>query len=402
MAVGAALGEATARRARAGGSAFVVLDGTSLTLTDTAGTKPFGSIGPRACGARGLKVLNAYAVAPDGAPLGVAAQVWWQRGERANKRKYRSVAQRESRHWREAAACAAERFARLAPSTRPHFLGDREADASALILQLHRAGHDFTIRANATRNVLIGGKKVQLRRLLPKLPVVATSKIEVRANRRRRARSAHLVVRASRVTVLFRDHHTKATHPVSLTVVWAREVRTTPRGEKPLDWVLYTTSHVRSAASARRVVWNYTLRWRIEDFHRTWKTGHCRVEDTQLRTANAVIKWATILAAVAARAERLRHRAREAPDDSAETEFSRDELDALLFLKADEKRRNEVVPDSGPVSLAQAVRWVADLGGYTGKSSGGPPGAVTIARGLERILDAANIFGGLRRAGKMR
>src|SRR5262245_42674820 len=71
--VSVAQGEATARRARSHSAAFIVLDGTSLTLTDVAGTKPFGSIGTRSAGGRGLKVLNAYALAPDGAPLGVAA-----------------------------------------------------------------------------------------------------------------------------------------------------------------------------------------------------------------------------------------------------------------------------------------------------------------------------------------
>jgi hypothetical protein len=209
-------------------------------------------------------------------------------------------------------------------------------------------------------------------------------------------------VHSARLVVLLRDHHVKETHPVTLTVVWAHEVRTTPRGEKPLDWVLYTTRPVRTGADALQVVRNYTFRWRVEDFHRTWKRGHCQVEDTQLRTAEAVVKWATILASVAARAERLRQRAREAPDESADTEFSRHEIAALLFLKGEEKRRNEVVPESGPITMAQAVRWVADLGGYTGKSSGGSAGATTIGRGLERVAEAATIFAALRKAGKLR
>ena len=35
---------------------------------------------------------------------------------------------------------------------------------------------------------------------------------------------------------------------------------------------------------------------------------------------------------------------------------------------------------------AQAALWLAELGGYTGKWSGGPPGSTTIGRGLERVL----------------
>ena len=38
--------------------------------------------------------------------------------------------------------------------------------------------------------------------------------------------------------------------------------------------------------------------------------------------------------------------------------------------------------------LHQVVRWIADLGGYTGKSSGGPPGPKVIGRGLLELRAA--------------
>jgi len=41
------------------------------------------------------------------------------------------------------------------------------------------------------------------------------------------------------------------------------------------------------------------------------------------------------------------------------------------------------------------VRWVAEIGGYTGKSSGGPPGSTTIARGLEQVLVVARALAAL-------
>ncbi|MCL2725021.1 MAG: hypothetical protein FWD69_11355 [Polyangiaceae bacterium] len=53
-------------------------------------------------------------------------------------------------------------------------------------------------------------------------------------------------------------------------------------------------------------------------------------------------------------------------------------------MKRREKKRTESVPDGIP-TMAQAVRWLADLGGYTGKSSGGPPESITLRRGLERV-----------------
>ncbi|HRI65294.1 MAG TPA: hypothetical protein PK156_13690 [Polyangium sp.] len=49
------------------------------------------------------------------------------------------------------------------------------------------------------------------------------------------------------------------------------------------------------------------------------------------------------------------------------------------------------IPDEPP-TIATVVLWIAEIGGYTGKSSGGPPGSTTIARGLERLQLAAELL----------
>lgn len=43
-------------------------------------------------------------------------------------------------------------------------------------------------------------------------------------------------------------------------------------------------------------------------------------------------------------------------------------------------------------TVHQMVTWIAQLGGYTGKSSGGPPGALVIARGPDRIRLAVELL----------
>jgi len=173
--------------------------------------------------------------------------------------------------------------------------------------------------------------------------------------------------------------------------VWATEVGTCPPGEKPLDWLLLTNQPVSTLDDALQVLDAYATRWSIEEVHRTWKNGGCHVEATQLHSEAAVKKWATLLFTVAARTERLKTLARASPDQPASVELSPHEVQALLLLKSRQKKRTEVVPWTSP-SIGQAVRWIADLGGYTGKSSGGPPGSVTIGRGLARILIAAEVL----------
>jgi hypothetical protein len=186
-------------------------------------------------------------------------------------------------------------------------------------------------------------------------------------------------VQACKATVELRTT-TSHVEYVTMNVVLTKELA----NQKPLDWMLLTTEPVETFEDAMTVIGSYSTRWRIEQFHRAWKSGVCRVEDTQLRGSQAIVKWATILGAVAARATRLTYLAREQPDRPALEEFSRHEIDAIIAL-----REPKAVKRGAKPTLAEAVRWIADLGGYTGKSSGGPPGPTVIGRGLLQVVAAA-------------
>jgi len=152
---------------------------------------------------------------------------------------------------------------------------------------------------------------------------------------------------------------------------------------------------VHDFAAAMTVVHAYTRRWRVEDFHHAWKSGVCDIERSQLRSLSAFRRWATIAAAVASRAERLKTTSRSNPDVPALSELSRFEIDAAILLS--ETKRFKKGAD---LTLEQAVRLIADIGGYTGKSSGGPPGVKVIARGLIEVLAGARALKAyLRRSG---
>jgi type VI protein secretion system component VasK len=162
-----------------------------------------------------------------------------------------------------------------------------------------------------------------------------------------------------------------------------------PRGQERVEWMLLTTYKVDDAEAAIAVVQGYAQRWAIEEFHRTWKSGACNVESTQLRSVDAILRWATILASVAMRIQRLTKLARAQPDLDATMELTRGELDAIIQSNA--KARRKYKPGDTP-TLVEAVHWLAELGGYTGKSSGGPPGATVITRGLDRIQLLAELL----------
>jgi hypothetical protein len=389
----------TARQIRNHPEVLVPLDGSSLALTDNDRAKGFGSVGSRKSGATGLKVITALALTTQGRPLGILSQEWWARGKRAPKKSaVRPLEKRESHHWHQAVELAETVTEEQAPGTRLHFLVDREGDASLLMQRLLGAGHAFTIRANGTRNVIDRkGKRVNVRAMLEKKSPCLAYEIEVPAKAGRKARRAQLHVRFASVRLVMRDRHAHKRETMAVSVVWAREAG---HHREPIDWMLYSTTPVTSGQDALATVQRYTYRWRVEEFHRTWKRGGCSVEETQLRSKNAVIKWATILAVVAARAERLKHASRATPDVPASEELSQHEIAALIDLKREQKARNEVVPDGMP-TLGQAVRWIADLGGYIGPRNG-PPGATVIARGLAELRPAAAILKRLHDSGRLR
>lgn len=372
---------------------FAAVDGSSINLTDRAGSKGFGSVGSRARGARGLKMINSIAVSPRGVPLGLFAQVWWARGDRSNNRgRTRKLQDKETRHWLEAIEQTVCAVHELKQGPVLWFQLDREADNRTILPALADTGHWFTVRSAHERRVKTRGLIPQyLRQSLRRRKPVGTYFLDVAAGPKRKARIAKMVVRVASVVLKLKDQRTETYRELTLNVVWAVEHGTTPKGEKPLDWCLLTNHPVDTFERACKVIYGYSQRWRIEDFHRTWKRGGCDVERSQLRDADRVIKWATILAANAMRIERLKHLSRKTPELPASVELTPYEIQAVILLKRKYKKRTERISNAMP-TIGQATTWIAELGGYTGKSSGGPPGVITIGRGFDVVRAAAAVL----------
>ena len=383
-----AMCDATADACRGHGKVYVPLDGTSLSFTDTKNVRGVGDVGGYKGPNRGLQVLTALALTEEGVPLGVLDQTWWARFERSPVKRHfrRKLESKETRFWLETLKSARARIEQFAPKTQAVFVLDRGFD-SWRILQTTRTDQvSLVVRAAYNRRI-VAGRRTSPQYLVEALrsqPKLGRYDVEVPARGGHPARTARMHVQAKRVTLELRLTPKRREH-LEINAVLAREVRG-PEG-RALSWMLLTTEPISTFAEVVRVVHTYTLRWRIEDVHRAWKRGGCNVEDTQLRSQEGIIKWATIHCAVAARAVRLAKLARERPDAPASEEFAQTEIDAAIILRKRTKFRRGDVP-----SLAETVRLIADIGGYTGKSSGGPPGPTVIARGLERIAIAAEVL----------
>ncbi len=387
-----ALAMATLRGAAHCPFVYAVIDGTSLSLTDVGGKKDFGSVGARRFPTRGLKVIDAIGVDPDGVPCGLLDLDVWSRGPKAarSKRARRRTGDTETTHWTTVIGRVAERAERA--DVVPWFVIDREGDAAAILRALDATAALFTVRVSQReRRCVDGATRGSIQQAMARRPVVGHHYVDVPQGRLRSARTAVLEVRFARVRLDVHDGAHADTY-----VVWASEKRG-PRGEEALDWMLYTNQPVASYGDAIAIIESYCHRWRVEDFHRTWKNGHCRVEDTQLRQREHVVRWAAMLAAVALRVERLKHLARTSPDEPATIGLTPMEIEALKAAKRDRfMKRTETVGDEMP-TIATAVRWIGQFGGFQGRGTA-MPGAATLGRGLERLLVFA---AGFERGAKM-
>lgn len=389
-AVAEASQRSTVHRMRGRPWVYVAVDQSTVSVIDRHNSKGFGRTqsGRR----RGMEVTSALAIDPSGTPVGLLSQQWWIRSDELSPYRTdrkRPVEQRESDLWLRTMDQVSDRLGEEAPA--PWFQLDRGADFWRVFDFAKRCRGWVTVRAAHDR-CLTDGR--HLRERVQSTKVAAQFRLRIPARRypdgtRQFERVAQLSVRYAPVTLQMTTQDRK-TVQAQVTAVHVRERDASKDGR--IEWMLLTTWPVGCAQHALQVVHGYCQRWKIEDFHRTWKSGGCHLERSQLRSVGAFLKWATILAAVAARAERLKNLARTQPDIPATTELSRAEIDAAIVLS-----RNRKFKPGQELTLAQAVRLIAEAGGYTGRSSGGPPGSTTIRRGLDTVVASAEVVEALRK-----
>jgi hypothetical protein len=264
--------DATAARARGMKTVYVMVDGSALSLSDANGAKGFGPVGSPNTPVKGLKVMNALAVARAGVPLGLVDQIYWNRpptekmttAERTKRNLSRPFADKETSRFLQAAENAISRLER--EGVHSWIVIDREADNRDILLGLHRTGCTFTVRGRWDR-ALFGEGKQSLNDILDAQPSLGSHDVEVGRTGQRAARRTTVEVRAAIVTLRFAARGPdQELDGLRLYAVRVREVNA---GEKGLDWLLLTNTPGISVEHARAVLDSYRARWRIEEFHRT-------------------------------------------------------------------------------------------------------------------------------------
>jgi Transposase Tn5 dimerisation domain/Transposase DNA-binding len=328
---------------------------------------------------QGIKVHSCLAVNGNGLVLGLLSQQTWTRENRTGKRptyKKKPTKDKESQRWLDTMNLAE---AELPDSVTVVHVGDREADMFDFFAQAKKLETELLIRAVQNRKVAH-----ELDYLLPTIaqaPVQGERIIELQRQPDRPARKAHVQLRALAVTLEVPAHQPKrkTVAPVSMNVLLVEEVNP-PAGETPIHWLLLTTLPIDTAAQAWQYVTWYTYRWVIERFHYVLKQG-CQIETLQLSDGSRLCKALATYSIVACRLLTLMEMARQQPEESCETILTLSEW-RLLRRKFQPKSRSPKPP-----TLAQAIIWIAQLGGFLARKGDGMPGVKTLWRGISKLHD---------------
>jgi hypothetical protein len=377
--------QASAARLAAVPLVLAVQDTTLLDWTHHPATT---GLGPLATARQqGLLAHSTLAFTPDRVPLGLLAQEVWAReaatfGQQPDQHR-RALAEKESRKWLTSldAVLAARR---ACPRTHFVSVGDREADVYDLFLVARPPGVDLLVRAAQDRRV--DAPTRLLWATVGAAPVAATITLALPRRGGQPARAATLTVRWCPVTL--RPPKRRAAEHLPAAPVWAVLVveEAPPPGTEPVAWLLLTTVPVATVGDAlERVAW-YACRWGIEVWHKILKSG-CQIEARQLARADRLRRCLTLYSVIAWRVLWATMLARALPDAPCTALLDDDEWQALCCAI-----QRTPTPPPTPPTLREAVRWLAQLGGFLGRKQDGEPGVTALWKGFQHLADLTTMY----------
>jgi hypothetical protein len=329
---------------------------------------------------RGVLLHAMLAVdADNGSCLGlVAGRIWTRKGRVSIPHGKRALADKESERWLSTGERAKTVLAAAAMVT---VIGDRESDIYAEWASLPEPNFHLITRVMHDRCLSDGSS---LFCAGESFEVAATKSIELPARAQRPARSPVLNLRFGKVAL--RRPRNSARHlakSVSLTLIEVIEPWP-PKGAEPVHWRLLTTHAVVDAEAAWRIVEWYKQRWIIEQLFRLMKLQGLQLEDSQVETAERLIKLVAIATKAAAVILQLVQARDGRSDEPASNAFPVNEIAALDALNMQVQGKTTLQKNPHPKGTLAWASWIiARLGGWDGYPSSKPPGPITFKHGLE-------------------
>ena len=322
--------------------------------------------------------------------IGLANQHYWVREEKSDNTREqlqnRPSEDKESFKWQKNIE---ELSARMGSLDNVLDICDREADIYEYLSYQVSHGHRFLVRAKENRR--LNQPVIKLKELVNTIEPQGYYTLDITQKGGRKKRKAKIAISYQSITIK-KPKRGEGEPELTVNVIVCQEVNTNNSKEK-LCWILYTTEEVTTIAQARQLVRYYELRWRIEEFHKVWKTDGTQVEKLRIQSYSNLKRVAVIQAFIAIRLMQLQDMAKNkevAKETSCETVLS--ELSWKFLWK---KTEIKIAIPEDPPSLYWAYYAIAKLGGWYDSKRTGRVGIKAMWTGwfkLIELVEAVEIF----------
>lgn len=376
---------------------LAIQDTTDINLTSRPKTKGIDFLNVNQTGTQslGLRLHSTLAFTENGLPLGIlTSKIMAEPKKTAHKREIprTPIEEKKSFRWLEAHRQVVE-AARETPQTRFLTVADREGDFFQFFhdAQAKRSRVGLLVRANCNR-VMVGGKKLES--LLKESKNRATIEVTIPRQRSKAPKGKTpgqegISERKAELTVCFSQLELpppktaltiEDAQPITVWGIFAYE-ENTPHNSKPIQWKLLTTEKVETAEDAAMMLRFYTIRWRIEEYHRILKSG-VKLLDHQHESVTALSRVIALDCVLAWRLQLMTLLGRESSDLAADVIFNDWEIRVLMA----HNRKLDVWHGKGPITLQAAMLIIAKIGGYLNRPRDPPPGSKVLWLGLYRFV----------------
>ncbi|MBF8270780.1 MAG: hypothetical protein HW386_2489 [Gammaproteobacteria bacterium] len=374
---------ATAERVQRCGLLLALEDSTTLSYGHQVVAELGDLGGPKGSNQRGYLVHSVLLLDGQSERIeGLIDQVRWRRESRKrgqrHQRRSRAYEEKESYKWEQASVRVATR---LGGKMREVIsVCDREADVYEYLRYKVTRQQRYIVRNSWNRRT--AGEAGDVRATARQLPGLGQYQVLLAQKGGRRARRAEVTLKAGVVTLRCPRRAPGRFEDLTMNLVLVEEAGR--EGKEKLEWLLLTSEPVDTFQQARQVVRYYELRWRVEEFHKAWKSG-AGVERQRMQAAANLERMAVILAFVAIRLLQLRESVahEEAPCTQV---LSEHEWQALWLA-----RETTPLPSTAP-TLHWAYENIARLGGWNDSKRTGRPGWQTIWNGWFILQERAQGF----------
>ena len=348
------------------------------TYYNYSGHKKMSGLGVIQGNVRGLMQHNVLLIDSQGIPLGLLDQQYWTR----EGSKDLPFAEKESRKWLKGLnainSMASQSTKRIVA------VEDREGDVFSFFTAQRCPNVELLVRVYQARKLEIAssGKVCKLPEVSPHLSDYGEMKVSIQRDNREVELTLNL--RAERVNVYPHKDLSPNKHKTQgLSLVVAEEVACIDLktqedifcSEDAAEWYLLTSLPITTASDVQRVIQFYALRWRIERFHYTLKSGALQVEKLQFDDIQTLINSLAFYSVVAWQLLSLTLALREDPDQSASILFEPNEV--ILLQKVSSKKI---------VSLRDAILALAKIVGFAPSKKQPFPGVKVLATAIERFF----------------